>query len=147
MKRIAYTIILLLLVLSATKAQDLPWFVKSSEAKSYASSHQLPILLVFAGSDWCKPCMQLKNTILKSTEFEAYFPGKFALLYLDFPMAEKNKLSAELTKQNELLAEKYNKSGFFPNMILIETTGKIIGTLNFKNQSPKQFIKECEALL
>lgn len=142
-------LILSLLVLFATNmhSQSSAWFSGSSEAKAYAQKNNVPILLVFAGSDWCKPCMMLKAEILHSKEFEQYYPSQFALLYLDFPMQSKNKLSPELTKQNELLAEKYNKSGFFPNMVLIDVQGKILGTLTYKHQTPEVFINECKSLI
>lgn len=123
------------------------WFTNSSEAKVYAEENKVPILLVFAGSDWCKPCMMLKAEILHSDEFQKYYPSHFALLYLDFPMQSKNKLSPELTKQNNLLAEKYNKSGFFPNLVIIDTQGKVLGTLTYKHQTPLAFINECESLI
>lgn len=128
-------------------SQSSAWFTTSSEAKAYALKNNLPILLVFAGSDWCKPCMVLKAEVLQSNEFKQYYPSEFALLYLDFPMQSKNKLSPELTKQNELLAEKYNKSGFFPNLVMIDTQGKILGSLTYKHQTPSVFIKECKSLL
>jgi len=142
-------LILSLLVLFTVnmQSQSTAWFSNSSEAKAYAQKNNVPILLVFAGSDWCKPCMMLKAEILHSSEFEQYYPSQFALLYLDFPMQSKNKLSPELTKQNELLAEKYNKSGFFPNLVLIDIQGKVMGTLTYKHQTPKAFIDECESLI
>lgn len=141
-------ILFLLVMLSAkSTSQSTAWFVNSSDAKAYAQKNNVPILLVFAGSDWCKPCMMLKAEILHSDDFLKYYPSQFALLYLDFPMQSKNKLSKELTKQNELLAEKYNKSGFFPNLVMIDIQGKILGTLTYKHQTPSFFINECKSLI
>ncbi len=128
-------------------SQNTAWFTKSSDAKTYAIEKQVPILLIFAGSDWCKPCIMLKTEILHSDEFQQYLPSHFALLYLDFPMHAKNKLPVDLKKQNELLAEKYNKSGLFPNLVMIDTQGKILGNLSFKHQTPTVFINECNTLL
>ena len=128
-------------------AQDKAWFVKSSDAKVYAEANKVPILMVFAGSDWCKPCKMLKADILHSPKFEAFHQTKFALLYLDFPMKAKNKLSADLKRQNDLLAEIYNKNGSFPYMTMINTKGEILGELSFKSQTPELFIKQCETLL
>lgn len=139
---------LIFLLLSAPIfSQDEAWFVNSAQAKTYAIENNVPILLVFAGSDWCKPCMMLKADILKSVEFESYYPKKMAILYLDFPLQKKNKLSAEMKKQNEMLAEKYNKTGLFPNLVLIDTNGKIVGNLTYKHQSPSIFIEQCNALI
>jgi len=145
---IKYTILFLFIYLSiAGYSQKTAWFTNSVDAKEYATKNQVPIMLVFAGSDWCKPCMMLKHDILESEMFQTYFPSQFALLYLDFPMHKKNKLAPNQMKQNEMLAEKYNKSGLFPNLIIIETNGKIVGQLNFKQQTTEVFIEQCNALL
>ena len=146
--KLKLSIITLLVIFSLSVfAQEQAWFVKSSEAKTYAVANNVPILLVFAGSDWCKPCKILKADILINSEFQKYYPTKFALLYLDFPMKSKNKLPALLKKQNDLLAEKYNKNGQFPYMVMINTNGKVLAELSYKNQTPEKFIKQCDKLL
>lgn len=147
MKPFVLSFFLSLFVISQIQAQEMAWFTNANEAKAYAIEQKVPILLIFAGSDWCKPCMMLKADILKSAEFSTYFPSKMALLYLDFPMQTKNKLSAELTKQNEQLAEKYNKSGTFPYIVMIDSNGKQLGYLTFKHQTPAVFIEQCNAII
>lgn len=146
MNKLIATIMLLTLV-SVAQSQTTAWFTSSSDAKAYATDKKVPIMLVFAGSDWCKPCMMLKADILNSAAFEAYFPSKMAILYLDFPIKAKNKLPSELKKQNELLAEQYNKSGIFPAIVLINASGKILGNLKYTNQTPAVFIGQCNTLL
>lgn len=147
MKKTFVFLVLLLIVSFHVSSQESAWFVKYSDAKTYAESNKVPILLVFAGSDWCKPCMMLKADILKSDAFHSYFSTRFALLYLDFPMQSKNKLADDLKKQNEMLAERYNKSGLFPNLVMIDSNAKVIGSLKYKHQTPEQFIVECNELL
>lgn len=146
--KIRYTFILLFISFAVVGfSQKKAWFTNSGEAKIYAVENQVPIMLVFAGSDWCKPCMMLKHDILQNEMFQKYFPTRFAILYLDFPMQAKNKLVPEQKKQNELLAEKYNKSGLFPNLVLIESNGKVIGQINFKQQATEVFIDQCNTLI
>lgn len=147
MKSIQILLFVLLLPLVNIQSENKAWFIKSSEAKNFAMTNNTPILLVFAGSDWCKPCMMFKNEVLKSTVFENWQEKKLAVLYLDFPMHAKNKLPDDLKKQNDLLAEKYNKSGFFPNIVMIDTQGKILSQMEYKNQTPEAFIQECETIL
>lgn len=147
MKSLQILILALVLTLGTLQAENKAWFIKSNEAKTFAIENKTPIMLVFAGSDWCKPCMMFKNEILKSSVFEGWHQDKIAVLYLDFPMHAKNKLPAELKKQNDLLAEKYNKSGFFPNIVLIDVQGKVMAQMEYKNQTPETFIKECENIL
>lgn len=147
MKKFAFFILLIIVFTLNISAQHNGWFTDEKLAKEYAGNKNIPILLVFAGSDWCRPCMMLKKDILLSEEFSKYFPEKFALLYLDFPVKKKNKLSPEMTIQNDKLAEKFNKSGAFPNIVLVDTNERKLGTLTFKNQTPTEFIFDCEKLL
>jgi len=118
-----------------------------TKAKAYAEKENVAILMVFAGSDWCRPCMQFKKSILLNDAFSAYSDTTLALLYLDFPLKKANKLSPEQTTHNEKLAEVYNTSGAFPAILLLDRNEKVLGKLPFKNQSPAEFIAQCEALL
>ncbi|OIP83730.1 MAG: hypothetical protein AUK44_04510 [Porphyromonadaceae bacterium CG2_30_38_12] len=146
--KIRYKIAILFFCFSVVGfSQNKAWFTNSGEAKTYAVENKVPIMLIFAGSDWCKPCMMFKHDILLNDIFQKYLLTHFALLYLDFPMQAKNKLTPEQKTQNELLADKYNKSGFFPNIVIINPNGKVTGQLNFKQQTTEVFIEQCNALL
>lgn len=141
------TVALFLFLSFQATAAPKAWFSSETEAKAYAQENKVPILYVFAGSDWCKPCIQLKQTILTSEAFQQYHPAKVAVLYLDFPQQQKNQLPDALRKQNEKLAAAYNKAGYFPYIVVVTAEGKTIGTIAFKHQTPEVFIEQCEALL
>ena len=64
-------------------------------------------------------------------------------MHLDFAR-KKNKLPAEQTTHNETLAERFNKSGLFPNIILINPEEKVLINPKFNNQTPEQFISDLE---
>jgi len=140
-----HLLLLLFFILSSINvfAQDseLTWVTNIDTAKAYAEAQDKNILLVFAGSDWCRPCIQFKNDILESTDFQEWGMDKLVILYLDFPAKKKNRLSSEETEHNELLAERFNKSGIFPNIILINPSEEILTKLEFRNQSVEDFIE------
>lgn len=146
-KKIQISAIGLFCIVLTITAQHTAWFTNKADAHTYASSHSVPVLYVFAGSDWCKPCIQLKQTILLSDTFQSYYPGKLAILYLDFPQQKKNQLPADLKKQNDELAAKHNKNGYFPSMILVDASEKPLGNLYFKHQTAPEFIQQVEAVL
>jgi thioredoxin-related protein len=102
------------------------WTTDFSKAISEASAKNKYILLNFSGSDWCGPCMKLKKEVLDSEDFLKYAEPKLVLVRADFPRSKKNRLSPELTKHNENLAEKYNKEGKFPLTVLIDSEGNIV---------------------
>lgn len=122
-------------------AQETEFYIDQQECQKFAKANDLKILMIFAGSDWCKPCIKFKRDILESDEFKNYSSGHLAILYLDFPAKKKNKLPKEQTEHNEALAEQYNKSGIFPKIILFDSGFNKIRDLNYRNQDAKSFVE------
>ncbi len=123
------------------------WSSNIEQATEKATSNNASILMVFAGSDWCRPCMQFKKEVLETSQFVKYANQKLEVLYLDFPAKKKNRLSPEVTKHNEALAEKYNRSGVFPKVVLVDANGNVLKDIAYTNQNADQFILECEQIL
>lgn len=123
-------------------AQDVVanYFTESDKAITYAEANDAEILMVFGGSDWCRPCIQFKKEILDAADFKENTIGKVAVLYLDFPSKRKNKLSKEATRHNEGLAAKYNTSGSFPKIIVMDKAMAKIKEIPYEGQSSSDFI-------
>lgn len=118
------------------------------ESLSLAKEENKNVLMVFSGSDWCKPCIRLRQNILDSAVFQEYASSALVILELDFPMKKKNKLSKEKTAYNENLAEKYNDDGSFPKVILFNADKEVLGYINYKNgQSPQDFVNQIQELV
>jgi thioredoxin-related protein len=143
MKKIA--VILLLFITALVNAQT--WVTNIEEAKTQATKENKNILLVFSGSDWCAPCMKLEKVVWKSEAFKQEAENKWVLLRADFPKKKGNQLSAELTASNKKLAEKYNKEGNFPLVVVLDKTGKVIGMTGFKNVTAEEYIKMINSLV
>ena len=122
-------------------------FTDLTKAKKHAAENNQDILMVFAGSDWCKPCIQFKKDILQSTDFENQVGKQITVLYLDFPARRKNKLSKEQTAHNEDLAERFNKSGAFPKIILLDEVENVLARPTFKGQSALEFVNDLKPVL
>ncbi len=116
------------------------WFVDKEKALKFAKENDSNILMVFAGSDWCRPCKKLKKDVLDTTPFQDYAKDNLAILYLDFPAKKKNRLSKSQTQHNEQLAESFNKSGVFPKMILLDQHFKKIKEVNYTGQGVSSLI-------
>jgi len=93
------------------------------EAQQFAKTNNKQLVLIFSGSDWCKPCIQLKSNILEDPAFVAYADENLVLVEVDFPYKKKNRLSKEQQQHNNQLAERYNPSGSFPMVVLLDETG------------------------
>lgn len=120
-------------------AQD--WKTNFDEAKKEATEQDKKILLVFSGSDWCAPCIKLDKNVWQSDVFKNESKSKLILLKADFPKKKANLLSAELTESNKKLAEKYNKEGNFPLVVLLDKNGKVISMTGYKNVSADEYLK------
>ena len=139
------TILILMICCAQLGAQDT--FFSISDALQEAETEDKPIMLVFSGSDWCKPCIELKKSVLDSPEFQS-FSEEVILLHLDFPYKKSNRLSKNQTKHNEQLADEFNPQGQFPKIILINSDRKYMGEVVYeKGLKPTQFIDHLKPLL
>lgn len=119
---------------------------KLDKAAEMAKQENKLIFMNFSGSDWCRACMLLKQSILNSNEFKTYAEKELVLLDVDFPRKKKNRLSEEQTKYNEKLAEKYNKDGQFPTIIILDADLNIVGKTGYKRLSPTKYIDHIKSL-
>ena len=130
---------LMLLVVASVYSQN--WKADFEDAKATAAKENKNIVLVFSGSDWCAPCIKLDKVVWQSEEFEKEAEKNWVTYKADFPKKKANQLASELTEANKKLAEKYNKNGSFPLVVLLDKSGKVIGMTGFKNVSATDYIK------
>lgn len=133
-------IILFLFISISFNAFSQDWNTSIEKAKSISSKENKAIILVFSGSDWCAPCIKLDKNIWQSNEFKKEASSSWVLLKADFPKKKTNSQSEELKAQNNALAEKYNKEGFFPLVVVLDKNGKVLGKTGFKNVKPAEYI-------
>ncbi len=145
MKKIVALGFLLFIGISPIRSQE--WLTNFEEAKKMASDNNKHIVLVFAGSDWCAPCIKLEQQVLHTEEFQKYAKEKYVLVKADFPRKRKNQLSAKLQDQNKKLAEKYNKSGGFPLVVVLDNTGKKLGEVGYKKVSPNEYLNLLNSIM
>jgi len=117
------------------------WLTDFEKAKKSAQDSNQNIVLVFQGSDWCAPCIKLDKEIWSTEEFKNYAKDHFVMLQADFPKRKKNKLEKTQQQKNNHLAEKYNKQGFFPHVVVLNEKGKVLGRTGYKKVSPAAYIK------
>jgi thioredoxin-related protein len=116
------------------------WKTNFEDAKVQAATENKNIVLVFSGSDWCGPCIKLDKNIWQSDAFKKESAKKWVLVRADFPKKKANQLSDELTTSNKNLAEKYNKEGNFPLVVVVDSNGKVIGKMGYANVEPEDYI-------
>ncbi len=138
-------VLICLFLLSAVPLSALEWQTDLETAKQKAAAENKTIVLVFQGSDWCGPCIRLDREIWSSEEFGAYAAAHFVMLKADFPRKSRNALSAEQQEHNKQLAEKYNKNGHFPFVVVLDQLGRVLKTAGYKSVSPQEYIELLES--
>jgi len=133
-------LLLFLLLAQSLGAQE--WLTDFGQAKQQAQQEDKYILLNFSGSDWCIPCIQMKEQIFAVDAFQQFAAEKLVLLNADFPRRGKNKLSKAQQASNEALAGRYNPEGQFPMTLLLDAKGKKLSSWKGLPQlSPEAFVE------
>ncbi|WP_291871615.1 thioredoxin family protein [Maribacter sp.] len=143
MKNIIICLSLVLFVNLTVAAQD--WQIDMTTAKELAQDNNKLIILVFQGSDWCAPCIKLDKEIWSTEEFKSYAAEHFVMLQADFPKRKRNALPQEQTIKNKKLAEQYNPKGYFPFVVVLNTSGKVLGQTSYKKLAPTKYIDLLES--
>ncbi len=137
---------LVLLFISTTLfAQD--WQTDFEKSKELAAAENKTIVLVFAGSDWCAPCMKLEKEIWESETFKNYAHDHYVMYKADFPRKKKNQVESQQLKRNKQLAEKYNPKGYFPFVAILDKEGKVLGETGYKKMSPDEYINHLDSFI
>ncbi len=115
------------------------WLTDLGAAQAQAKATNRPILAVFSGSDWCKPCIMYEQEVFAKPEFTAYAKDKLVLAHFDFPRLKKNQPTAAQLKLNEAAAAQLNREGDFPLAVLIAPDGKVLAKTGYIAGGPSAF--------
>jgi len=124
-------------------AEELKWLTDATKAQAQAKAEKKLVFLDFTGSDWCGWCIKLGREVFSKPEFAEYAKKHLVLVEVDFP--RRKKLSAEQTKANFALQEKYQVEGY-PTIIVLDGEGKKVADLGYVAGGPKAFIAKFEKL-
>lgn len=141
------TILSALFLLSTVWMSAQHWQTDMALAQKLAAENNLPIILVFQGSDWCAPCMKLDREVWSTDTFKSFAEDHFVMLQADFPRKRKNTLAVVQENQNKELAEKYNKQGIFPLVVVLDENGKVLGETGYKKLTPGEYIEHLNSFL
>lgn len=127
-KSVLLFVVCILAYVAPSAAQN--WRHSWTEVLQTAHNEHKDIILNFSGSDWCVPCIRMHKNIFDSDAFVNFSNQSLILYNADFPRNKKNQLAKDLAKQNEELAEKYNKEGHFPSTLLLDSNGNVLKVWN-----------------
>ena len=145
MKKTIFTLLIVFLSITSFFAQE--WETDFETAKEISLEKNIPIVLVFQGSDWCAPCMKLEREIWSTAEFKLYAKANLVMLQADFPRKKKNALAEDQQKKNTKLAEKYNKQGYFPFVVVLDNQGNVLGELGYEKTTPAAYVEKIKSYI
>lgn len=119
-----------------------------ANAMASAKTEHKMILLNFSGSDWCIPCIRMEKEYFSNESFKKMADSQLIIIHADFPRKKKNLPPPGIIKENEALAERFNKQGSFPLTILLDHDLKIIRTWEgLPEEGAQGFISVIESLV
>lgn len=118
------------------------WTTDLEKAFQQAKVEKKSVLVEFTGSDWCPPCIFMRQNVFSKKEFVTEASKKFVLVELDFPNGD-----AAMKEKNMPYAEKYRIEGF-PTVILLTPGGEELSRL-FASEypSPELFLKRINEVV
>ncbi|WP_196889146.1 thioredoxin family protein [Aureivirga sp. CE67] len=123
-------------------SQEIKWHTNLEEAAALGKDTDKKVILVFSGSDWCKPCIQLKSEVLESPEFIEKANDKYIFVNIDFKRNQRG-VSKETIKYNESIAEKYNSKGAFPYVVVFDKNLNILKKIDgYKGETTEVFLEK-----
>lgn len=123
------------------------WETDFENAKKLAREKNQLVMLNFSGSDWCVPCIGLRQEFFESEVFIDFANKNLVLVNADFPRKKKNAGSEAQIKRNEALAEKYNPNGIFPLTMLVNADGKVVASWQGKPKvSVEKWLDEIQVV-
>lgn len=109
------------------------WTTSFAAAKRKAAAENKTILLLFSGPDWCTTCTRLDELVFSSDAFKVAAQKKWVLLRADFKEKKGMPEPFDVNDEKVILAEKYNRDGFFPFVVLLDKTGKKLGKTGYED--------------
>ncbi len=107
-------------------------------ALARAKTENKNVLLDFTGSDWCGPCMVLREKVFESEQFTQWAKSRLIFIEVDFP-AQK-KLSEDVERQNALMKRKYQVDGY-PTIVVVNHEGKELArTVGYRGEDAEAWI-------
>jgi len=142
---LAWVPLVLIITVCGVRANDkIKWETDFEKALAKANEDGTYMFLDFTGSDWCIWCMVFDKGILSKREFAEFANQNFTCVKVDFP--RRKKLPARITAKNLELQKKYNIRGF-PQVILLNSQGTMVGRTGFKRVSPAEYVEHLKDII
>lgn len=118
------------------------WLTDLHFALEQAKETDRQVLINITGSDWCPPCMFLKENVFEKPKFQDYASENLVLLEVDFP--RRKELSPEQKEHNQAISDGYRAEAY-PTLILADANARELKRMTgAEARTPDAFIEWLE---
>jgi thiol:disulfide interchange protein len=123
------------------------WTQDYEAALNLAKEQNLPVMVMYTGSDWCGWCKLMDKQVFSKSEFYAFAEKNIVLVSLDYPR-DKSLVPQKYHDRNQRLLRERNIVGF-PTYVILKSDGKTeLGRLGAgREKTADSFIQEIKDLL
>lgn len=125
-------------------AEDNGWNTDFEKAKILSKEKEVPILVNFSGSDWCRWCIILDDEVFSEDYFKEFAKDNLVLYVADFPRQKEQ--AKEIKDQNRKLMEKYEIQGF-PTILLVNSKGKLLARTGYRDGGAELYVEHLKELI
>ena len=131
------------LTASGLVADEEGWSFDAAASAEQAAEEKRDMLLLFTGSDWCPPCMELEKKILSQGQFLEKAKESFVLVKFDFP--QNTPQEAAIQQQNQEWSDRFGISAF-PTVVLLDSGQKPYAFTGFRDEGPDAYLTHLAEL-
>ncbi len=118
------------------------WKTDFPAARDLAKKEEKKLLVLFTGSDWCPPCMAMKEGLFDTKAFAEFAEKKLVPVMFDFP--RRKQLPAQQAQDNRMYAEMM-RVGPLPTLIVLDSEGKELRRIGgYMRADPKVYLEWIE---
>ena len=123
------------------------WHHAYSKAVAEAKKTQRPIMLLFTGEEWCKPCQYLERKVFMKNEFHEWAIKSVVLARVNLSREFKPTVfNIFERKSHENLLKKY-RMRTIPSAIMLTPGEQPLGVLRFSGQTAREYVAAAQRII
>lgn len=121
------------------------WLSDVSEARKQAAESGKWVLVLFTGSNWSGPCIEMEREVFRRDNFVKGVSKKLVLSRIDIPQDESTLPDDQLLQANSL-QEAYRVDGY-PTVILTDAEGRPFAKTGYLDGDAMKYLSHINTLL
>lgn len=123
------------------------WHFAFSKAKAEAKKTQRPLMVLFSGDGWCRPCKYLDRKVFLKDEFHQWAIKSVVLAKIEVSREFKPTVFNIFERRvHEEMVTKY-RIRTIPSALFMTAADRPIGLLRFNGQSAREYVQAAQRII